>query len=203
MPTRPAKVQFATFTTPDVAFNPEHEANVPPEALRVIVVDAVVTTLPAESSTFTTGWVERVVPEAPEPGCVVKTNLVAAPKVTVKVVLVMEEKPVALALSVKLVPTRPAKVQPATFTTPELVLSPEHEANVPPEALSVMVVEAFVTTLPAESSTFTTGWVARVVPEAPPTGCVVKTNLLTAPKVEGEKFELVAPVRPVALALRV
>jgi hypothetical protein len=94
-------------------------------------------------------------------------------------------------------------VQPVTFTTPELALSPAHEANVPPEALRAIVVEALVTTLPAESSTFTTGWVERVTPEAPETGWVVKTSLVAAPKVEGEKFELVAVVRPVALALRV
>jgi hypothetical protein len=61
-------------------------------------------------------------------------------------------------------------VQFVTLTTPEIALSPEHEAKVPLEAVSVIAVEALVTTLPAESSTFTTGWVERVAPEAPPTG---------------------------------
>jgi hypothetical protein len=41
--------------TPELALRPEHEDNAPPEAERVIVVEALVTTLPAESSTFTTG----------------------------------------------------------------------------------------------------------------------------------------------------
>jgi hypothetical protein len=38
---------------------------------------------------------------------------------------------------------------------------------------------------------------------ATPLVWVVKTSLVAAPKVEGEKFELVAVVRPLALALRV
>ena len=74
MPTSPAKVQFATFTTPEVAVSPVQAANVPPEAIRVIVVEALATTLPAESSTFTTGWVVKTAPEAPEAGWVVKTS---------------------------------------------------------------------------------------------------------------------------------
>ena len=79
MPTRPAKVQPVTSTTPELAVSPAHEANVPPEATREIVVVAFATTLPAESSTVTTGWVGRITPEVPEPGCVVKINLVAVP----------------------------------------------------------------------------------------------------------------------------
>jgi hypothetical protein len=94
-------------------------------------------------------------------------------------------------------------VQLETFTTPEVALRPEQEAKVPPEALRVMVVVAVVTTLPAESSTLTTGSVARAEPEAPPTGWVVKTNLAADPKEEGEKSELVAVVRPEAEALNV
>jgi hypothetical protein len=90
-----------------------------------------------------------------------------------------------------------------TLTTPELALRPEQEAKVPPEALRVIVVEEFATTLPAESSTLTTGSVARAEPEAPPTGWVVKTSFAAVPKVEGEKFELVAEVRPEAEALNV
>jgi hypothetical protein len=61
-------VQLETFTTPEVALRPEQEAKVPPEALSVIVVDELVTMLPAESSTSTTGCVVRMEPEAPEPG---------------------------------------------------------------------------------------------------------------------------------------
>ncbi|HEY5304054.1 MAG TPA: hypothetical protein VIJ86_08355, partial [Acidimicrobiales bacterium] len=80
MPTVPAKVQFATCTTPETALSPVQEANVPPEALRPIVVDALVTTLPAESSTFTTGWVEKAPPETSDIGCVVKTSWLAEPK---------------------------------------------------------------------------------------------------------------------------
>jgi hypothetical protein len=99
------------------------------------------------------------------------------------------------------VPTVPAKVQFATLTTPETALSPEHEANVPPEAFSVIVVEALVTTLPAESSTFTTGCVERTAPEAPEAGWMRKTNFVALPGLEGEKSELVAEVRPLTLAV--
>ena len=100
-------------------------------------------------------------------------------------------------------PTRPAKVQFATFTTPEEAVKPEQEASVPPDAERVMVVVALVTTLPAASSTFTTGWVVSAVPDVPDPGWVVKTNLVAVPKVEGEKVELVAAVRPLAEALKV
>jgi hypothetical protein len=61
-------------------------------------------------------------------------------------------------------------MQPPTLTTPELAMRPEHDDSAPPEALSVIAVEALVTTLPAASSTFSTGCVARPVPEVPPTG---------------------------------
>jgi hypothetical protein len=101
------------------------------------------------------------------------------------------------------VPTVPAKLQFVTLTTPETALSPEHEASVPPDALRVIVVEALVTTLPAESSTFTTGCVERTAPEAPAVGWVVKTSLATVPKVEGEKLTLVALAMPLALAVSV
>jgi hypothetical protein len=40
---------------PETALSPEHEDSTPPETVRVIVVEALVTTLPAASSTFTTG----------------------------------------------------------------------------------------------------------------------------------------------------
>jgi hypothetical protein len=94
-------------------------------------------------------------------------------------------------------------VQLVTFTTPAVAVRPAQEANVPLEAVRAIVIEELVTTLPAESSTFTTGWVARVAPEAPPTGWVVKTSLVAVPKVEGEKLELVAPVRAPEVAPRV
>jgi hypothetical protein len=100
------------------------------------------------------------------------------------------------------VPTVPAKVQPATFTTPETALSPEHEANAPPETFSVIGVEALVTTLPAESSTFTTGSVERTAPETPEIGWVVKTSLMGAPTIT-LKLLLVTEVRPLDAALRV
>src|SRR5665213_3164008 len=90
-------------------------------------------------------------------------------------------RPLALALRVYFVPTRPAKVQLLTLTTPEAAVRPAHEASVPLEALREIVVVALVTMLPAESSTFTTGCVDRTAPEAPPTGWVVKTNFAGAP----------------------
>ena len=101
VPTTPAKVQPVTVTTPDEAVSPAHEDKVPPEALRVIVAEEVVTTFPLASSTFTTGSVESAEPEAVETGWVVKTNWEAAPKVVgEKVLLVTEVRPLEAAVRV-------------------------------------------------------------------------------------------------------
>jgi hypothetical protein len=56
--------------------------------------------LPAESSTLITGWVVSAAPEAPEAGWVVKTNLLGAPTITLKLLLDTGAKPVDEALRV-------------------------------------------------------------------------------------------------------
>ena len=51
------------------------------------------------------------------------------------------------------------------------------------------VAELEVTTLPAESSTLTTGCVPSWAPLGPPAGCVVMASLLAAPTVTVTLFE--------------
>ena len=65
--------------------------------------------------------------------------------------------------------------------------------------LAVLLV---LTTLPPLSSTLTAGWVPQVAPLAPPPGWVLKASCAAAPTVRLNEL-LVAPLSPVALALRV
>jgi hypothetical protein len=103
------------------------------------------------------------------------------------------------------VPTTPAKVQFDTFTTPAVAVKPVQEEKVPVRFVVVRVIEAVdeVTTLPAESSTFTTGWTVNAAPDTPATGWVVKTNLLATPGPVGEKLALGNDVRVPAVAVKV
>jgi hypothetical protein len=94
-------------------------------------------------------------------------------------------------------------VQPETFTTPPVAVSPEHEASVPPDEVSVIVDEDEVTRLPKTSSISTTGCVVNAAPESPATGCVVKINFVAGPDPEGEKLLLVAEVSEPLVAVRV
>ena len=100
MPTRPANVQFETLITPAEAVSAEHDDNVPPLAVSVIVCDEEVTTLPPESSTLTTGWVENAAPEAAATGWVEKSSCVAAPVVTVMFDEAADVKPSPLKVKV-------------------------------------------------------------------------------------------------------
>src|SRR5579871_5716547 len=77
-------------------------------------------------------------------------------------------------------PLEMVAVEPAVMAPPVPVL-----------IVAVMVPEALVTTLPAESSTLTTGWVLSAEPLAAPEGWVVTTNWVAVPKVLGEKLALV------------
>jgi hypothetical protein len=68
----------------------------------MIEADEVVTTLPPESSTLTTGWALKATPLVELPGDVVNTNWVAAPKVLgVKVALVPETTGALVVCAVK------------------------------------------------------------------------------------------------------
>jgi hypothetical protein len=60
-----------------------------------------------------------------------------------------------------------------------------------------------VMTCPDASSMETTTAGVIDEPEAPDVGWVVKPSWVAPPDVVGEKFELVAEVRPLALAMRV
>jgi hypothetical protein len=63
------------------------------------------------------------------------------------------------------------------------------------------VLLSVVTVFPKASRITTTGWVARVAPLAPPTGCVVIANWLAAPA--PTLMTSVSVVNPVTLALTV
>ena len=84
-------------------------------------------------------------------------------------------------------PFTPLRARPEKVATPE-----EKVPEVPPAAMEPPVPEAIValavpeltevTTLPPESSTLTTGWVARAAPElAVAEGSVVMTSWVAAP----------------------
>jgi hypothetical protein len=94
-------------------------------------------------------------------------------------------------------------VQFATSTTPATAVKPLQEAGgkVPPKGVRVTVTFAVVTTLPPESWTDNTGSVVNGDPDAPATGCVVKTNEVAAPGLVTLNPLLVADVRPRAEAV--
>ena len=99
-----------------------------------------------------------------EPGWVVKTTLVAGPKVKVNELLVAPVRPDEVAERVAL-PTLPTIWHPPEVTTPALAVKVSPPVPVPeqvsvpvPEATAkVTVAELFVTVLPWASSTLTTG----------------------------------------------
>jgi len=80
--------------------------------------------------------------------------------------------------------TRPPNVQPATSITPATACNPVHDwrpTRDAGDAVRVICVDEFVTTLPPESSTLITGCVVNVDPESPAVGFVVKTSFDAAP----------------------
>jgi hypothetical protein len=95
-----------------------------------------------------------------------------------------------VAVSVYCAPTTPAKVQFESVTIPAEAVNPVQPDSAPPEDFNVIDAVDDVTMLPAESSTFTTGWVVKAVPDTPATGWVVNTNWLAGPGPVGEKLLL-------------
>jgi hypothetical protein len=91
---------------------------------------------------------------------------------------------------------RPPKVHAGKFTTPETACTAEVQEKTPPEAASVTQATDDVATLPAESSIFTTGSVARFEPAAAATGWVVNASLVATPAPVGWKGKLVAEIVP-------
>ena len=152
-------MQLDTFTTPVTAVKLEQDPSVPPEDASVIDAPEFVTTLPPESSTFSTGWVVKTDSDAPATGWVVKTNCVGVPApVGEKKPLVAVREP-DVAVRLYSTPTVPTKLHVATCTTPESGVKLVQNDKVPAEAVRVIAVVDAVTTNPPESSTVTTGWV--------------------------------------------
>jgi hypothetical protein len=91
--------------------------------------------------------------------------------------------------------------QPAKVATPEVALSGlVVQESVPEDEVRVMEAEEPVTTLPPESSTLTTGWVAKAAPLVADGGEAVKTSWVAAPKPSVKVLE-VADVSPVLAAV--
>ena len=91
MMAHPAKV-----ATPDAALTGlVVQVRVPDDEVSVIEADELVTTLPPESSTLTTGWALKATPLAVLAGVVLNTSWVAAPALMVKLPEVPEVNPVA------------------------------------------------------------------------------------------------------------
>ena len=199
-------MQPVTFTTPDTALNAAQVANVPPEALSAIVTDELVTTLPAASSTFTTGSVVNAAPEAPATGWVVKTRRVATPMATLKPLLIAVAKAPSLAVTVYPLPAR-VTAHPENVTTPELSVCVQPESVAPLEPVagvtaSATVDESVVTTLPLASSTLTTGCTESAKPPFEPPGWVAKTSWVANP-VDTLNAVLVATVNNLSDAVNV
>ena len=75
------------------------------------------------------------------------------------------------------------------------------QLSAPDEGVSEMEADEEVTTLPPESSTWTTGWALKATPLVELPGDVVNTSWVAAP-VASEKELEVAPVSPLVVALR-
>jgi len=80
-------------------------------------------------------------------------------------------------------PARALRARPEKVATPLAAALVGFVSDTPPLVkLAVTVDESVVTTLPPESSTLTTGWVARAAPEfAVLEGWVVMTSWVAAP----------------------
>jgi hypothetical protein len=86
---QPAKVATPELAASGLVVQP----SVPDDEVSVIGADELVTTLPPESSTLTTGWVENAAPFVADDGEAVKTSWVAAPTPKLKLVEVVDVSP--------------------------------------------------------------------------------------------------------------
>src|ERR1035437_5932142 len=96
--------------------------------------------------------------------------------------------------------------QPANVSTPAtaaFVLAVQVRVA-PPGVVIARVIEviAVVIVVPPGSWTAAVGWLVQAVLLVPPPGCAVKASLFAGPTVMLNEL-LVAPVRPVAVAVRV
>jgi hypothetical protein len=171
------------FATPLVGVAVVVPESVPPPGLvpiaTVIVLVAVLTVLSSTSRTVTLN-VGSVPPENVGPGCALNTSLVAGPAFTSKMLLTIEDRPVAVARSAypeaALVIERLENV--ATPFTAETVVTPSRVAPLPGlfaiERKTLFV--ALSTVFPARSCTATLN--VGIVPTAVVlTGCAVNASL--------------------------
>ena len=177
------------MATPLAALRPP--ACVPPRVLpadEVTVMEALlpVTTLPAESSTLTTGWVASRAPLGPPTGCGGDGQLVGGAHRDRDAGRGRRGDP-GRGVGQRVTGTGgagqgevaeggdAARGVEAAGLPPPIVL--------PADEVTVMEALLVVTRLPWASWTWITGWVASRAALGPPTGAVVTANLLAAPAV--------------------
>ena len=156
---------------------------VPVAIARVTGAADAVTTSPEESSTVATGWVVSAMPPVEAIGCVVKTTLVAGPA-TMNAALIADVSPVAAPVSLNDPCVPSVMAQPENAATPDVAARGscvQASEPVPVEIVSVTDALLEGTTLPAASSTETTGWVLSSTPPVEFVGCVVMMSFVALP----------------------
>jgi hypothetical protein len=139
------------------------------DLLQVTVLPAVLTALPLASES----WAEIVTAD-PAVGEVLAEDtkyLLAAPAVIVRVFEVAAVNPVGVNLKVK-APALPVITKLVKVATPATAATVVVPLSVPvPDAIAATTFEVkLAIAFPLPSTTWTTGWVARVAPFAPPIG---------------------------------
>ena len=173
---------------------------VPVASVNVTTADDVTTTLPPESSTFTTTTGENAAPEATFDGCTENASCVAVAATTLNVLLVVEINPELAAVNEKLLAANAATLNVVNVATPLTAVTVAF-VNTPVPVASVNATDADdATTLPPESSTFTTTTGENAAPLATVVGCVVNANAVAAPTVTLNVL-LVAEVNPLLAAV--
>ena len=162
------------------------QLSAPDEGVSWIEADEEVTTLPPESSTWTTGWALKATPLVELPGEALNTSLGGRPGGHGDVRRGGRREAVTgegegVDGAVRAVESQAEKVATPLEKVPEV--PPAAMEPPAPEAIDALAVpELTETTLPPESSTLTTGWVPRAAPEfAVLEGSVVMTSWVAAP----------------------
>ena len=189
---RPVKVATpATATFVAFASTADDE---PVARVAVIVGVSLVRTLPAESTTRTTGWVGNATPIATPPtGCVVIDSADAAPTVSVTARSAVGQSAPALNRMVY-APTGPVIIKPENVATPETSVDC---VKVPPKVFDpgLATIEA-VTEIPAPAgvapASVTVGEIENVEPEACVVLAVLNVEVLTTNEVDAVDAGLAA-----------
>ena len=157
--------------------------------------------MPPESSTFTTTTGENAAPDATLVGCVVNANFVAAPTVTLNVLLVAEVNPLLAAVNENPLPANADTVNVVNVATPLTAVALAFvSAPLPVANVNVTGATEVGITLPPESSTFTTTTGANTAPDATFDGCVANASFAALPTVTLNVL-LVAEVNPLLAAV--